>query len=393
MLFNIEEICVDSDYRKKDALNVLLLSQVFKNPGISRKEITNRLHLRPSSVSSSCQELIDKGILEEKTVTTSKQRGRPEGALYAVTDHWIAACIFMESLEFRAAFIDITGRILPIDISSFRHSHDDYQRQLDSLIRLVTEKRPEGRKFIGVGLSLPGFNLLPNNTWITTSRHLQQVKTTQIGINTEVSLFWSRSIDARTQALLLSNPQYRKGKTILFHWGYGIAISFAVDGKIINDPFSKFGELGHTIVNVHDAKPCRCGSHGCLETEAAIWAMRPSLSQRFKDVPANEREFSTFLSSRFIEEIPEVENAITYINIGLVNISKLLAPDRILLYGPFTDHDYIYHSILENFYSNRPTSEFKLIEISRIQHSPADEVIGATHELFKQALHQDLKSL
>ena len=76
MLFNIEEIGANSDYRKKDALNVLLLSQVFKNPGISRKEITNNLHLRPSSVSSSCQELIDKGILEEKTVTTSKQRGK-----------------------------------------------------------------------------------------------------------------------------------------------------------------------------------------------------------------------------------------------------------------------------------------------------------------------------
>ena len=394
MIHTIEEIYSTSNFRQKDALNALVLSQALKNPGISRKEITARFKLRPSSVSQACQELIDRGILKQEVSGDSNQRGRPEVSLYAVTDHWIAGCIFMESLDFRAAFIDITGRITPINIPETRNPAVQFQDRFESIMDQVISSQPKDSVFIGIGLSLPGFGRPQDKTWITSTRfgEIHRVESHHPGPVSNIKLRWIRSVDARAQALLLSNPAYRTGKTVLFHWGYGICVSVAIEGKIINDGFSKFGELGHTIVNFQNGKQCRCGSRGCLETEAAMWALLPSLRSKFKDLPENEREFSAFLTNRFMEEVPEIEKAIDYINIGLVNISKLLAPDRILLYGPFTDNDQIYRKIVQRFYKNAPDTEFSSIDVSRIRHTPTDEVVGATHSLFLQSLRDDLRA-
>jgi len=394
MVQRIEEIYNTTNFRQKDALNALVLAQTLKEPGISRKEITSRFKLRPSSVSQACIELIDRGILQQKVSADSNQRGRPEVSLYAVTDHWIAACIFMESLDFRAAFIDITGRIRPVKLPLQRRTNADLQSRFENTLNSVISLQPRDSKFIGLGLSLPGFRNVEENTWITSTRlgEIHQVSSRTKDPDPDMKLNWIRSVDARTQALLLSNPEYRTGTTVLFHWGYGICISLAVNGKIINDGSSKFGELGHTIVNYQNGKSCRCGGRGCLETEAALWALLPSLQKRFRDLPENEREFSAFLANRFMEELPEIESAIEYINVGLVTISKLLSPDRILLYGPFTDHNPIYQRVKTLFSENRPKSEFSTINLSRIRHTPADEVIGATNSLFLQALRRDLRA-
>ncbi len=393
MICNIKDIYVHTGHRRKDALNALILSEVFHHPGISRKEITRRFDLRPSSVSRSCQELIDRGILLEKNNLDANQRGRPEVALHPVQDHWVAACIFMESLDFRAAFIDVTGKITPIEIPDSDKSELDYQNRLSRVIEKVFLEKPSGSSFIGTGLSLPGFGIPREQTWITTTRfgYLRHITSNYFREDEDIRLNWTRSIDARAQSLLLNNSRYREGKTILFHWGYGIAVTLSIDGKILNDSFSKFGELGHTIVNFQSGKNCRCGAYGCLETESAMWALLPSLEKRFSQVPENEREFSAFLEKRFIEELPEVEVAMDYINIGLVNISKLFSPDRILIYGPFTDKDSIYEGVKKRFYANIPQSEFGNIEITRIRHTPTDEVIGATHPLFLRALREDLR--
>ncbi len=392
MICNIKDVYEYAGSRQKDALNALVLAQVVDSPGISRKEITHTNKLRPSSVSSACQDLLDRGILYEKSIVDPNQRGRPEVALYATTDYWTSACIFMESLDFRAALVDISGKITPLTIKNEYTTSTNYQDKLNAALSQVIEEKPEKGNFIGIGLSLPGFGIAQEHTWITSTRfgHLNQISSTHFGNSIDVHLNWVRSIDARMQSLLLSNPEFSKGKTILFHWGYGIGVTLSIDGKLTNDSFSKFGELGHTVVDHKSEKQCRCGSRGCLETEAAIWALLPSIKKRFDEVPVNEREFSAFLEKRFIEELPEIEKAIDYINIGLLNISKLFSPDRILLYGPFTDHDRIYNRVRENFYQNIPHSEFKSIDISRIQHTPADEVIGSTYSLFIDALRKDL---
>lgn len=394
MICTISEIYKNKEHRRKDSLNALVLSEIFEHPGLSRKEITGRFHLRPSSVSQACQELLDQGLITESNPVDSNQRGRPEVALHPVRDHWVAACVFMESLDFRAVFIDVTGRITPVELPNFRDSKDGYQERLDRVLKKVVASRPEQSSFIGIGLSLPGFGVPEEHEWVTTTRfgNLRQPASHPANESEGYKINWLRSIDARGQALLLSTPRYKQGKTVLFHWGYGISVTFSMDGKILNDSFSRFGELGHTIVNPRGGKKCRCGAEGCLETEAAMWALLPSLEKRFHQVPENEREFSAFLTNRFIEEIPEIESALDYINIGLVNISKLLSPDRILFYGPFTDKDSIYRKVREKFYSNIPEAEFGEIEIDRISHTPADEVIGATHSLFLGALRKDLRA-
>lgn len=394
MIHTIEEIYSTANFRQKDALNALVFSQALKHPGISRKEITNRFNLRPSSVSQACNELIDRNILRQEISSDLNQRGRPEVSLYAVTDHWVAACIFMESLDFRAAFTDISSKITPLELPVNNPGSAGFQDRFESVLHYVMSSRPAGKSFIGISLSLPGYGRRQDDTWITSTRfgEIHQVESHRLGPTSDIKLRWIRSVDARAQALLLTHPDYRQGKTVLFHWGYGICVSVAIEGTLINDGFSKFGELGHTIVNGQNGLECRCGSRGCLETEASIWTLLPKLRKRFKDLPENEREFSAFLSNRFIEEIPEIERAIDYINIGLVNVSKLFAPDRILLYGPFTDNNQIYKLLEQKYYKNEPRYEFSCIELARIRHTPADEVVGATYSLFLDSLRTDLRA-
>jgi len=59
----------------------------------------------------------------------------------------------------------------------------------------------------------------------------------------------------------------------------GVGGGLVLDGRLLDGASGNAGHIGHVVV-VPDGRPCRCGSHGCLEAEASglaieAWTGRP----------------------------------------------------------------------------------------------------------------------
>jgi glucokinase len=115
--------------------------------------------------------------------------------------------------------------------------------------------------------------------------------------------------------------------------GTGVGTGIILNGKIWEGACGYGGELGHAVVNP-DGEPCKCGSHGCLETEVSapkIVGNYQKFSQRDQDITAEEvasraRKNEKAATMAFAE-------AGYYLGLGLTLVINLLNPEKILLGG------------------------------------------------------------
>jgi predicted NBD/HSP70 family sugar kinase len=206
-----------------------------------------------------------------------------------------------------------------------------------------------------------------------------------------IPLSLNRSLDPELEFLLFNNKEYRKGGTLLFHWGYGIGSAFAAEGKILKSSLGRFGELGHWKVRPDSLKQCSCGSMGCLETEAALWAILPEIREVYPDAPEDEPEFTNFLLNINIGNLEVIKKALGYVTVSLANLYKIFYPDRILLLGPFVKDSLIFNDLksgLNTLIPEYARSSMELKVISGFQGA----VSGSIYHLFRDALRPLLKT-
>jgi transcriptional regulator of PTS gene len=74
-----------------------------------------------------------------------------------------------------------------------------------------------------------------------------------------------------------------KEKDVLFlNLDYGIAVGILMDGKLYYGKSGYAGEFGHMPV-FNNEYICRCGKKGCLETEAAGWALERMFRDKIRE--------------------------------------------------------------------------------------------------------------
>jgi glucokinase len=120
---------------------------------------------------------------------------------------------------------------------------------------------------------------------------------------------------------------------LLLTLGTGVGSGVVVDGELLHGSCGYAAEMGHIVVNP-DGERCNCGSHGCLETEAAagpivrnyrgLTGSRDSLTAEEVGRRAKKGEAAARKS---------FERAGYYLGIGLGIAINLLNPETILLGG------------------------------------------------------------
>jgi glucokinase len=108
--------------------------------------------------------------------------------------------------------------------------------------------------------------------------------------------------------------------------GTGIGGGVVVDGRLLLGMNGTIGELGHQAI-VPDGPPCGCGSHGCLEALAA----GPAIARAGgKTTPEEVVEAARAGDRRALEVL---EQAGTYLGIGIANVVLTIGPERVVVGG------------------------------------------------------------
>ncbi len=390
MLSNLEDIHEGNRYRIKDWEKAAIFQCICSREEITRKKIAKKLNIRATAVSNVVQELIDDNLVLEGRARNPGKKGRPEIRLYPHFNRFQAIALHVVSRELKGFLINMGEEILaeltmPLAGSS---GNSVLLQSMQKLISSLTSEKPASSELLGIGLSLPGTVSPKTKKWISAARwpNIRHLSLSSIEKSTGFKISLHRFLDAELEHMLLKNPRYREGGTLLLHWGYGIGSAYAHQGTVLKSTLGRFGEIGHSPVNTQDPKQCLCGSKGCLETEAALWALLPEIKKNFPLAPEDEFEFTDFIKHRNIKKLPVIKRALDYVAIELTKLHKIFYPDRIIISGPFTRDETIFRLLAQGFMSNIASYAKDSVSLEALSAGFPGGVFGSTYVFFHKAL-------
>ncbi len=120
---------------------------------------------------------------------------------------------------------------------------------------------------------------------------------------------------------------------VLLTIGTGLGTGIILEGKIWQGVCGFGGELGHAAVN-SNGEPCKCGSHGCLETEVSA----PKIVKNYLSLnPSDNITDAAQVHEKALSGETAAQEAFAmagrYLGIGLSIAINLLNPEKILLGG------------------------------------------------------------
>lgn len=397
MLPNLVERFRPSDIRVKDANKAQIYDILFHGEAHSRKELLDRFKFRPTVLTLAIRELLKDGLITEEAKRKSPTGGRPEVKLAPEPDRLMAICFHAESRYLKAALVNLKGDILLETGKEFEASGDGeaFLRLCRSHIQELKTYMPEKALLAGIGMSLPGSVDTKEKQFNSTYRwpKIQSLNLKSLESEFGCSLHVCKDLDSILENSMLNFPELTKGNTLLFHWGFGVGFAFAQNGRNVNNESSRFGEVGHTRVDLANVKPCICGSVGCIETDTAIWALLPSIKSVDSDLYDDEQLITNFCKIHpEVAMLPAVRVALRTISLTMMNMYRIFFPSNVLLLGPFFHIPSITQSLEERIILETSTTGYPILGFRVIEDGYRGCIYSNARHVFAIKLAEMLKA-
>lgn len=358
LLATADRIHDGSDPRPSDRQKAAIYRIVAASPGCSRSALARRLRLRPTTVSHLVQELLDDGLVAERRDRIAGRSGRPLATIEPRTARLAAVSLCVESRQLRASLVDLAGGVLATDERALAAGADNaaVSRALAELLGGLAGRAPASSRVVGAGLSLVGTVDPAGPTWVSAARwpRLRSLALVPLARRVGLAVRAGRALDTALALHLEADPTAAGRTVALLHWGFGIGAAVAHRGTLLGSNLGRFGEIGHVRSRGTADRRCACGARGCLETEAALWALLPRLRLRLGGLPEDEQALADALAAPRVADLPEVRTAVRAVLDGLTTIHRLFFPDEVLLAGPLVENAAVFRLISDGFVAGLP---------------------------------------
>lgn len=396
MILTFGTIHEGTRYRVKDREKALIFQEICTNKKATRRKTAEKYGLRPTSVSRAVQEMLDDGLVIEGNSREPGKPGRPELYLEPNYNLFNTISMYIEGRELKGALINLGEEIIT-ESSTYIPRDADNRKFAELMLNLIGNLSlsiPQGSTLIGEAISLVGTVNPVKKIWISSARWnaIQNLDFRNLETEENIKISVKRSLDTELEYLLIKNKELTKKNVLLFHWGFGIGAAYSCRGKILDSTIGRFGEIGHTRVGSLKNKKCLCGAHGCLETEAAIWALVPLLKTRYPKADEDERMFAHLLGKPGIIDLDIIENSVYFTGIGLTNLYKIFYPDIIMFIGPFTENKGLFSKLIGRFEDELPNYARGSVSYRVIMEGFKGVITGNVYNLFRSKLQTLLKA-
>ncbi|WP_455903979.1 ROK family protein [Microbacterium sp.] len=257
------------------------LQLVFRNPGSeTRAGIARATGLTAATASSLVAELIDLQLIVDGEQAASTG-GKRATTLSIAAEHHVILVLVIRPTDARIALVALDGT--EVDTRRVAFSDESRDRMLDDAVSDVAAEY-SGRLLVA-GVQLPG-----------TTDGRRVFESVQLGW-TDVPLaerfeavlgipvLLVNDVDAEAIAEAAREDE-SSGYRLFIHIGTGIGAAVTLDGELAPGPRDRAGEIGHVQVEFgEEARTCRCGRQGCLESASSMTAM---LGDDFDDAMDDE---------------------------------------------------------------------------------------------------------
>ncbi|WP_353721235.1 ROK family transcriptional regulator [Dyadobacter sp. 676] len=286
---------VTANYKTKDPARIIL-GYLANHGSMTLPELGKRLNISVPKVTVLVNGLRSEGLVNDYGKIESSGGRKP--SLYGVAAdaaYFIGVDVKQTHITIGLLNLDKTlaknsGK-LPYELANTVESRDRLCRYITDFIDELTVQKERVK---GVGINLSGrINYRTGHSYSYfhfDDRPLSEIVEEKIGY----PVFLENDSRAMAYGEFCLGAVEDEKDVLFLNLDYGIAVGILMDGRLYYGKSGYAGEFGHMPV-FNNEYICRCGKKGCLETEAAGWA----LERMFRD---KIREGS---SSLITSKIPE----------------------------------------------------------------------------------------
>lgn len=383
-----------------------ILECIYRNPGISRKEISDMTGITPATVTTTVAAMTKEGLVSELGQVEEDRGtiGRSRIALDIVGSWGCTIGVECTLTALTVCAADLHGNIL--------HSHSiPYTPQLSQNItqamieniRLSMDsiRQPE-RKILGIGIAVPGHIDRTGSRLVASSGTWDDFDARKIRSAFSIPVVFENNVRCMAVAQYLHAPQRTPASFALFHAGLGMfCANVTEDGLYIGTTYGS-GEIGHTIV-IPDGKRCECGKRGCLQTVATEPALLESAAYIFDNTPTSLlHTFADRAEELTIEHVTAaysmgdpavrrvVRQAMQYLCMSILNIAILMNPQTLFLHGRMFNNPEIRQDLSEQIQEQFDFTKdnYRLGTVEFLPCQPMDGALGgAALAILKCVIH------
>lgn len=253
-------------------INYARVLQVLREEGgASRIELTRRTGLSPATVTGITRNLLEEGYVKIGHMQPSKGKGRPSEILIYDAESRYALGIELHDHSIFGVITDLYAR--PIQTYRVAGVEDSADSVIENIVEWVKRVSAEmgTKECAAVGLAIPGA-VNQNSGKVVFSTEFDLVNVPIVGL-IEDQLEQPISAINRAYAAALAEVWLGVAKdssnVLYIRMGEYLGGAILIDGlPYLGSKTTGVASIAHITVDP-DGLPCRCGSHGCLDTKAS----------------------------------------------------------------------------------------------------------------------------
>lgn len=340
-----------------------ILECLFRNPCISRKDISDLTGITPATVTTTVAAMVEEkllvelGRMEEDRGTIGRSRiALDVNPLYC----WVIGVECTLS-ALTACVTDLRGKILYRKTTPYtlEMGQNITRLVIESVIDCIAASGLPVGTLAGIGIAVPGHmdrecrHLVSNNALWTN------LDGTVIQEAFPVPVVFENNVRCMAVSRYLHDPANTPSNFALFHVGRGMYCAHIADDELYIGSTYSSGEIAHTIA-IPDGKRCECGKRGCLQTVATEEALLENAAVIFqKSDDTMLRSFARAPEALTVEHILTaydlgdlpvrrmMTQVLRHLCIAALNVAILMNPEKIYFHGRLFNHESIQNDILE----------------------------------------------
>lgn len=340
-----------------------ILECVYRNPGISRKDISDITGITPATVTTTVSSMFSDGILEElgRMAEDRGTVGRARIALGIVPSFGYTIGVEFNFTNLTVCAADLGGSILyfhtvPYSLDLGSHITENIIREVKACMSSLSVPL---NKILGIGIGVPGHIDDDCHYLISTNEDWKDFDAQKIQASFPCPVVFENNIRCIALSEYLYDPTNTPSSFGLFHIGRGMFCAHMTEDELYIGTTYGSGEIGHTIA-VPNGRRCKCGKRGCLETVANEDTIVEDCMQIFRQDPdCLLHNYAETAEDLTIEDVSAayslgdasvrrlVTQALRYLCIATLNIAVLMNPEKLLLHGRLFNHPEIQSDLLQ----------------------------------------------
>ncbi|MFI5844546.1 ROK family transcriptional regulator [Catenuloplanes sp. NPDC051500] len=318
----------------------VLLGHLYRNGPISRHELAQATALSQASVSNLIGEMVAERLVEEAGSVDS-DGGRPRILLRVAPGFGYVVGADVGETRVQVELFDLAMTPLAkaeYPIPSMRPAPEGVLAHLrDGLASVIDRSGADPATVLGFGVAVSG--VVDSDAVV----HAQTLGWEGVPLGamlrevTDIPVLVDNGAKTLGQAEMWFGAGRGARHAVVAMVGTGVGAAVIADGASYRGAHSSAGEWGHTPI-VYGGRPCRCGSHGCLEAYVGAESVLDRYRQANRGRPApgadEESALAAVIAAHGTKAGAQVlAETAGYLGAGLATLVNLFNPERVVLGG------------------------------------------------------------